>query len=72
VFPEGLTTNGTGIMSFKKGALLSERSLKPVCLVYDQEGPFSSAYDLLSLGILIILNLCKFGMKVKVLELPPF
>ena len=41
IFPEGTTTNGTAIMQFKKGALVSERTLKPVVLKYDTHKSFS-------------------------------
>lgn len=32
IFPEGGTTNGTGIIKFKRGAFESENTVKPVIL----------------------------------------
>merc|ERR1719203_722051 len=41
IFPEGTTTNGRGLIDFKKGAFVSGRPVRPVLIVYT--GPFDPA-----------------------------
>lgn len=73
IFPEGATTNGTHMLKFKQGALISERTLQPMCLIFDTDNlNFSSAFDILPCFSLTILTLCKCSTFVKVLELPLF
>ena len=56
VFAEGGTTNGTGIMKFKKGAFYSEKKVKPIYLKYAQSG-MSPAFDTMEFLPLVILTL---------------
>ena len=35
IFPEGGTSNGTGIIKFKRGAFEAERAVKPVFMKFD-------------------------------------
>ena len=72
LFPEGTTTNGTALLPFKKGALVSERTLKPVVLKYDTNKSFSQAFDIIALVPLIVLNLSYCCLHCEVLDLPPF
>ena len=34
VFPEGTTTNGTGVMEFKRGGFIQLLPVQPVCMEY--------------------------------------
>jgi len=34
LFPEGATTNGLGLINFKKGAFASLKPVKPICIKY--------------------------------------
>lgn len=40
IFPEGCTTNGNYVISFKRGAFLSLRSVQPVAAKIWSVGPF--------------------------------
>lgn len=53
VFPEGGTTNGTSIIPFKKGAFVSELSVKPMVVSYNYStlNPAYDSVDFLPLAI---------------------
>ena len=71
VFPEGGTTNGRQILSFKKGAFSALRPVTPVVLKYEY-GMLSPAYDVMPFLPLFILQCCLYDFKCTVNELPPF
>merc|ERR1712226_1434129 len=52
IFPEGTTTNGEGILEFKKGAFVAGVPVRPVLLVYTgQWDPASTTYKATSKGL---------------------
>jgi len=55
VFPEGGTTNGSGLIKFKKGAFYAEKTVKPVMLKYSLNDTVSVAYDVIEILPLAIL-----------------
>ena len=55
VFPEGGTTNGSGLIKFKKGAFYAEKTVKPVMMKYNLNGSVSVAYDTIEILPLAIL-----------------
>ena len=71
VFPEGGTSNGTSILSFKKGAFAGLHPVRPIVLKY-RYGPFSPAYDILPFLALYIMQCCRHDFFCTVNELPPF
>ncbi len=71
VFPEGGTSNGTSILSFKKGAFAAMKAVRPVFLKYEY-ADVCPAYDVMPFFALFIFQCCTFGFKVTVNELPPF
>lgn len=72
IYPEGITTNGTTLVQFKKGAFLSLRPVQPIVLNYWTAGPLTMAYDVL--GILNHIHMLGFAIfaTVKFKELPVF
>lgn len=72
LFPEGGTSNGTGIIKFKRGAFESENPVKPVILQFDWNY-MSPAYTISPL-LLLILHFSSFlnSMKITVRDLPDF
>jgi lysophosphatidylcholine acyltransferase/lyso-PAF acetyltransferase len=46
IFPEGTTTNGTGVMEFKKGAFFAELPVMPVYVKLHRFGPVNYADDI--------------------------
>ena len=56
VFPEGGTSNGKYLITFKKGAFYGLRAVQPIVLKYEWEH-FSPAYDLLPISVTLIMSL---------------
>lgn len=46
LFPEGTTTNGTGLLYFKKGPFVAKVPVQPIMLEY-LTGSFSAAMDII-------------------------
>ena len=72
IFPEGGTSNGLGIIKFKRGAFEAENPVKPVYIKADWNY-MSPAYTLPPLP-LVILNLSSLfnSMKITITVLPDF
>jgi hypothetical protein len=72
VFAEGGTTNGTGIMKFKKGAFHSEKTVQPIFLRYSF-GTLNPAFDTIPFTALVVFTLSTpGGMHCEVNKLPNF
>lgn len=71
IFPEGGTTNGKQIMSFKRGAFASLRAIKPVVLKYNP-GTLSPAWDVIPFLPLAIMQFSLFYFRCDVYNLPVF
>lgn len=56
IFPEGTTTNGKYLISFKKGAFFTNSPLQIVCLKYKQRY-FNVAYDVLDSYVFLLVFL---------------
>ena len=72
LFPEGGTSNGSGIIKFKRGAFESENPVKPIILQFDWNY-LSPAFTIMPLPLLI-LQFSSFlnSMKITVRDLPDF
>jgi len=57
IYAEGGTSNGTGIIKFKKGAFFSEKTIRPMFLKY-RDSTVSPAFDTMEFLPLVILTLC--------------
>jgi hypothetical protein len=71
IFAEGGTSNGTGIMKFKKGAFFAERTVKPMFLKYKSH-TVSPAFDIMEFLPLAILQLSWAHNKCEVVVMPDF
>lgn len=71
VFPEGGTSNGKYLLSFKKGAFASLKAVKPVVLQYSS-GILNPAYDIIPFLPFVLMQLSLFDFGCIVKELPPF
>ena len=71
VFAEGGTTNGTGIMKFKKGAFWGEKTIRPMYLKYHSK-TISPAFDTMEFLPLVILHLSWNCFTCEVCVLPDF
>ena len=65
VFPEGTTTNGTGLIRFKKGGFVEKVPVQPVYLEYST-GDFSPCLEIVPMVAHVILLACQFSNKLKV------
>ena len=71
LFPEGKTTNGKFISTFKKGVFVPEMKIKPLVLKL-HDSSFSPAFDIIEiLPMLILLNSWGFT-KYECLTFPDF
>ena len=69
IFPEGTTTNGTGLMPFKKGGFLDMQPVQPVCMVYAQRD-FSPCMEILPALAHTVLLYSQFVNRLEVHRLP--
>lgn len=67
VFPEGTTTNGKGLISFKKGPFVLETPLKLMGLKYG--GNFSPCYHLVDVIDSIFCVLSQFRNELKIIQI---
>ncbi|ESQ27139.1 hypothetical protein EUTSA_v10018678mg [Eutrema salsugineum] len=71
LFPEGTTTNGDYLLTFKTGAFLAGTPVLPVILKYPYER-FSVAWDTISGARHIVFLLCQFVNHLEVIRLPVY
>uniref|UniRef100_A0A1J3DPJ0 Lysophospholipid acyltransferase LPEAT1 n=1 Tax=Noccaea caerulescens TaxID=107243 RepID=A0A1J3DPJ0_NOCCA len=71
LFPEGTTTNGDYLLTFKTGAFLAGTPVLPVILKYPCER-FSAAWDTISGARHIVFLLCQFVNHLEVIRLPVY
>uniref|UniRef100_A0A1J3EWZ3 Lysophospholipid acyltransferase LPEAT1 n=1 Tax=Noccaea caerulescens TaxID=107243 RepID=A0A1J3EWZ3_NOCCA len=71
LFPEGTTTNGDYLLTFKTGAFLAGTPVLPVILKYPYER-FSAAWDTISGARHIVFLLCQFVNHLEVIRLPVY
>jgi len=65
IYPEGTTSNGESIISFKKGAFFSLAPMRIMCLEYPKE-TFSPAYDNLEFVVIFLGLLSQFYNRIRV------
>ena len=71
-FAEGSKTNGTGIMKFKKGAFMSELTIKPLYLKYSF-GRNTPSFDCIpDLAAFILALSSPYGISCEINILPNF
>jgi 1-acyl-sn-glycerol-3-phosphate acyltransferase len=70
IFPEGTTTNGTSLISFKKGAFAPLAPLDIKCLKYT--GKFSPAMDIIGTSISFLVSFCQLYNGLTVYEFETF
>ncbi|XWS24332.1 hypothetical protein CRYUN_Cryun28dG0092200 [Craigia yunnanensis] len=71
LFPEGTTTNGDYLLSFKTGAFLARAPVVPVILRYPYQR-FSPAWDTISGVRHVVFLLCQFVNHMEVTWLPVY
>lgn len=71
VFPEGGTTNGTGLLKFKRGAFYAEKTVRPICLKYHYQ-TISPAFDVIEFIPLALLQLSWACLSCDVVVFPDF
>lgn len=71
IFAEGGTTNGTGLVKFKKGAFFAERTIRPMFMKY-KSSTVSPAFDTMEFLPLAILHLSWACFSCEVNVLPDF
>ena len=68
IFPEGTTTNGKYLISFKKGAFFTKSPVQVVCLKYKKRY-FSVAYDVLDTYVYLLVFLqLRNDLKVMIFD----
>jgi 1-acyl-sn-glycerol-3-phosphate acyltransferase len=72
IFPEGTTTNTTGIIPFRKGAFASKLPLKPFVLTFDPINKLSLAMDVVEMLYHLFLVVCQPLHTAEVISLPVF
>ncbi len=72
IFPEGTTTNNTGIIEFKQGAFLTKLNIKPYVIKCDPINKISLAMDVIEMLLHVFIVLCTPVHHVTVYSLPVF
>ena len=68
IFPEGTTSNGQALLSFKRGAFASLSPLKVFCLKYNRRSFCPVLDHISSMAGNVILTLCQFYNVLEVVE----
>lgn len=55
IYPEGTTSNGKFLYSFKKGAFINEKKIRPFILKYSTNGVVNPCWDVIDIKPLIFL-----------------
>jgi hypothetical protein len=71
IFAEGGTTNGTGIVPFKKGAFFAEKSVRPIFIKYGYH-TLNPSFDTIEFLPLAIMTLSWGFFKCEVTVMPDF
>ena len=58
IFPEGQTSNGTHILSFKRGAFIGEKRVRPLFIKHNYNATCSLAFDVIDIIPVLILQIC--------------
>ena len=69
VFPEGTTTNGTGLMPFKRGGFIELLPVQPVVIKYEQRN-FSPCMEIVPMLAHVVMLTCQFSNSLTVYRLP--
>lgn len=69
VFPEGTTTNGRGVLPFKRGAFMGLMPVQPICVEYPYNS-YSPAFEVIPMLVHIILLSCQVYNNLEVTRLP--
>ena len=72
LFPEGTTSNNTGILNLKKGAFISELPIKPYVIKFDPINNISLAMDVIDMLYHLLLLISVPMHYIEVIELPVF
>lgn len=71
IFPEGTTTNGQYLISFKKGAFVHINPIQIICLKYEERN-FALSYDGIGDIYCFVFTFCQFWNKLTVTEFDVF
>jgi hypothetical protein len=71
IFAEGMTSNNTHIMPFKRGVFSSLLPIKPIAIKYSS-AVFSPAHDVMPMGVHFVVLLSQLTNQVECTELPIF
>lgn len=72
IFPEGTTSNNSGIINFKQGAFLTKLNVKPYIIKCDPINNLSLTMDVIEMLLHVYIVLCKPIHYVTVISLPVF
>lgn len=71
IFPEGLTTNNTHLLPFKRGVFQSLLPIRPLCVKYSSSY-FNPAHDVMPMHIHFVVLLSQIVNYVEVTQMPIF
>lgn len=69
IFPEGTTSNGSCLLSFRTGAFVAGASVQPILIQFPFKH-FSPAYESIYTSVVIFRTLCQFNNRFQVRYLP--
>ncbi len=72
IFPEGTTSNNTGIIDFKRGAFAAELPVKPYVIKFETQKKISLAMDVIEMLYHLFMIVCVPVHFVEVIEMPVF
>lgn len=71
IFPEGTTTNNSGIIDFKRGAFISETPIKPLVIKFSGDR-ISLSMDIIEMLYHVYIILAVPFHEIEIIELPNF
>lgn len=72
VFPEGTTTNGLGMITFRTGCFLSDVTVQAVCLRFRSINNFNPTWETIRFSDHLFRTMTQFSNSMDMLLLPPF
>lgn len=72
IYPEGTTSDGTFLYSFKKGAFLNEKKICPMILKYSSGSAVDPCWDIVGIKPMIVLQLSWYCHSCHLYQLPDF
>mmetsp|Transcript_17475 Transcript_17475/g.39570 ORF Transcript_17475/g.39570 Transcript_17475/m.39570 type:complete len:419 (-) Transcript_17475:34-1290(-) len=71
IFPEGTTTNGLGMLTFRTGAFVSSIPVSPVCIRFASSRRFNACWETIPFSLHLFRTMTQVHNNMQLILLPP-